>query len=228
MSTQPNFLTIENAERAIVVPLSAMCAPYNQLEVQFTGSSYSFETGEVRWICCLQPHPDHRPLTPPTIPIIWELEGVISPLECFVTALGRDTFFDDINPEQEVVSFWLVARRRGDYISRLYWDQVLPAVQAIARSIPSSEVDLSEVIHQSPEDASVRLQLTWQPPHGESIESALPFYNKTGRRIVPASILDVPCDAVRVAFTVDYLYKYVGAAARPRTLQAVLQNVSVL
>ncbi len=161
MSTQPQFLTVDNAEGIIIVPLSILCAPYSNLTVQFTGSGYVLETGEVRWLCCVQPHPD---TTPPTIPIIWELEGVISPFECFATSFGR-AIFEDVGSEEEV-SFWLVARRRGDHVARIYWDQVLPAVQAIARSIHSTaEVDLSEVIHLR-EDGSVRLQLKWQPPHG--------------------------------------------------------------
>ncbi|KAI0686379.1 hypothetical protein C8T65DRAFT_591227 [Cerioporus squamosus] len=226
MSTQPEFLTIDNAEHIIVAPLSMMCATYSSLAVQFTVSGYVLETGEVRWICCLQPHPD-RPTAPPTQPILWELEGQISPFECFATALGR-TFFEDTASE-ELVSFWLVVRRRGDHISRIYWDQLLPAVHAIARSIPSAEVDLSEVIHQSPEDGSVRLQLKWQPPRGQTIDSTLPFYNKSGKRKVPASILDVPFgDAVRVGFAFEYFYKYIGSAPRPRTLQATLHHVSVL
>ncbi|KAI0685314.1 hypothetical protein C8T65DRAFT_592468 [Cerioporus squamosus] len=203
-----------------------MCATYSSLAVQFTVSGYVIETGEVRWICCIQPHPDH-PEIPPTQPVMFEFEGLISPFECFATTHGHELFDGLI--EEPLVSFWMVARRRGDHISRLYWDQLLPAVQAVARSIPQ-DVDLSEVIFQSPEDGSTRLQIKWQPPQGE-VRTTLPFYSEEGTRFVPESILDVPFGkVVRVAFTFEYQYKYVGAnnGAKPRTLYAFLSHVSVL
>ncbi|TFK92387.1 hypothetical protein K466DRAFT_650454 [Polyporus arcularius HHB13444] len=223
-----NFLTIDNAESVIVAPLYMMCAAYSSLAVQFTGTGYINETREIRNICCFQPDPDHGLDVRPTQVMMFETVCFISPFEYFGTARGHEDF-DGIT-EEPLVSFWLTERRRGDHLSRIYWEQVVPAVQAIAESIPG-EVDLSEVVCTSPEDGSVRLQVKWQPVQGKTIESALPFYSKLGRRFVPESILDVPFgQAVRVAFTFEYHYKYVGRRPedKPRTLHAFLSHVSVL
>ncbi|KAI0712732.1 hypothetical protein C8T65DRAFT_739306 [Cerioporus squamosus] len=222
------FLTLDNAEHIVIAPLFMMCATYSCLGVQFTVSGYVLETGEVRQICCLKPDPDRGIDLRPTHVMMFEAEGFISPFDCFATARGHEAF-DGIT-EEPLVSFWLTERHRGDHISRLYWEQVLPAVQAIAASVPW-EVDLSEVVRKSPEDGSVRLQVKWQPLQGQTIESGLPFYSKTGARTVPQTVLDVPFgQAVRVAFTFEYFYKYVRRSSedKPRTLHAFLQHVSLL
>ncbi|KAI0720550.1 hypothetical protein C8T65DRAFT_735881 [Cerioporus squamosus] len=223
-----DFVTYENAENILIVPLCMVCATYSHLAVQFTVSGFVLETCEVRHICCVKPDPDRGIDVRPTEVIMFETECFISPFECFATARGHEAF--DSITEEPLVSFWLTARQRGDYISRLYWEQVLPAVQAIAESVPWP-VDLSEVVRKSPEDGSVRLRVIWRPPKGQTIESALPFYNKRGRRTVPESILEVPFgQAVRVGFTLEYFYKYVGRSSedKPRTLYALLTHVSLL
>ncbi|KAI0694250.1 hypothetical protein C8T65DRAFT_585143, partial [Cerioporus squamosus] len=218
----------ENTENILIVPLYMICTKYSHLAVQFTVSGFVLESHEVHHICCVKPNPDRGINVRPTEVIMFETECFISPFECFATTRGHEAF--DGIMEEPLVSFWLTAQQRGDYISRLYREQVLPAVRAIAESVPWP-VNLSEVVRESPEDGSVRLPVIWQPPKGQTIESTLPFYDKRGRRTVPESILEVLFgQAVRVGFTFEYLYGYVGRSSedKPRTLYALLTHVSLL
>lgn len=162
MSTRPELLTLDNVEHIIMAPLFMMRAAYSILAVQFTISNYDFENHEVRCICCYQPSPDHPDLLP-TFPMIFMVEGVIVPWDCFLTIIGHEGC--DGLADDPLVSFWIEGRRHGDHFARICWEQVSPAMEAIAETVPW-EVDLTEVMSHAP-DGGVCLQVKWQPAHGE-------------------------------------------------------------
>ncbi|KAI0698415.1 hypothetical protein C8T65DRAFT_581856 [Cerioporus squamosus] len=222
----PEFLTLDNAEQIVIAPLFIINAAYCSMRVQFTVSGFDLDSREVRFLCCYHPEPERSMQVRPTRPLLFEIQGQIARDDCKLTIRGHEEV--DGMVDDPLVSFWVEGRPRGDHISRIYWEQALPAMRRIADSIPW-EVDLSEVVSEPSEDGSVRFQMKWQPPYGETICSSLPMYDHTGKRIVPTSLSEVPFDqAVRVGFSLEYSYAYTDPSERPRILHAILDHISIM
>ncbi|KAI1782540.1 hypothetical protein LXA43DRAFT_905512 [Ganoderma leucocontextum] len=214
-----------DAENIVIVPLSTITMVYTNLALYFAMWEYDPDTDEEREICCTQFAEPPSYLDPQLrVPILFEIIGQISLEECFLTADGYESPESNGQEDERLATCWIETRE--DYISRIYWLGIAPAVQEIANQIPT-DVDTSRLLTDE-QGEDVRLQVSYQPPAGQSIASTLPLYNSRGERRAPSCIADVPFGRpVRVAFALESCYCR-GEPERERVLIAVLEHMTVM
>ncbi len=170
--SNPGSTVLSDAEDIIIVPLSSVTMIYTTLLLCFLVWEYDPETREEREICCfrfsdLPSHIDPRP----RIPILFEIIGQIAFEDCFLTADGYEDPVSSGQEDEHLATCWI--ETRDEYVSRIYWQGIAPAVQEIASHIPGS-VDASRLLGEV--DGEVILQVCYQPPAGQVRAVAVHIY----------------------------------------------------
>ncbi len=231
---------LADAENIIIIPLYAIMMVYTSLTICFITWDFDPDTREEHEICCFTPT-QH---TQPNVPILFEVVGQIALEDCFLTADGYKSPESSGEDNERLATCWI--ETRPDYISRIYWLGVVPAVQEIANHIPTA-VDTSRVIGE--DQGQIRLQVCYQPPAGQvrcflnccgmvcsrhsdiyfqSITSTLPLYNIHGERQVPSCVGEVPFgQPMRVAFALESRYCR-DEPESERVLVAVLEHMAII
>ncbi|PIL35896.1 hypothetical protein GSI_01556 [Ganoderma sinense ZZ0214-1] len=227
MAHPPGSTILANANNIVILPLYSLTMVYVNITLRFAPWEYDPETDEERKICCMKVDiagfPAYLESLLPKVPILFEVIGQISPYDCFLTADGYQSPESSGQEDERLATCWIEAPH--DYISRIYWMGIDPAIQEITGFIPG-DVNTDKLLGE--EDREVILQVCYQPPAGQSITSALPFYNSHGQREVLSSMAEVPFgQPMRIAFALESCFRRGEADGQP-ILIAVLEHMVIL
>ncbi len=154
---------LSDAENIVIIPLAAITMIYTNLYIRFLTWEYDQETHEEHEICCMQFSDLPSFLDPrPRVPILFEIIGQVSHEDCFLTTDGYESPESSGQDDERLATCWIETRH--DYISRIYWLGIAPAVQEIVNHV-SGDVDTSKVLAE--DSGEVRLQICYQPPAGQ-------------------------------------------------------------
>ncbi|GBE81445.1 hypothetical protein SCP_0311740 [Sparassis crispa] len=122
-------------------------------------------------------------------PTLFEVVGQIAVEDCYLTKCGDECLFPEDEKSPTVYSCWIEAR--PDQVSCIHWRNVVRGLDTIIAAIPVP-IDTIHAMRTDPETDSVKIQVGWRPPAGQSIEDTFPLYDNLGERCIPSCDAEVP------------------------------------
>ncbi|GBE88683.1 hypothetical protein SCP_1400880 [Sparassis crispa] len=121
---------------------------------------------------------------------LFEVIGQIAAKDCYLTKFGDEWLFPEDEESKTAYSCW-IEPRCADMVSLIHWRNVARGLDMIVVAAPAP-IETIHTIRADPETDSVKIQVSWRPLAGQTVEDTFPLYDSAGNRRVPASEEEVP------------------------------------